>query len=647
MDLEHLPALILNISATSLIPPPDQLDTIKSGSHQGYIFNFGDKLYLALEFPQAGNKRLGILFSQLKSDMFSSHISAAGGEQSGCYIIGFRNDLYAYTGNINDTHNILSSLPEYSTEESGSWSDSRYSYIISPVLNTSLRILNADSNTSTNTAKQLISLLFPVTLMVIADFIFLFFLLNVRFIQPMHRLSRTIAEIAKPSEQKVSTDTDISTGSYYVDSEDASSGVPTAATDGLTEIESSISALIDTHKKQDAVLETVTDELIDRLLSDLLSNKHLSSGYYADRLSSMHAQLDTDGIYLITILRPDNSASEASARLLDNLKASLKTEPSSFGSKYCHICSIYNSQLIILTEFPVHISPAELSSYISGLQSAADSFFHTAGTYYDLKHSELYADICDTGYIYDALLHNSSTEQKLYGPAYFSEKLGFASDMIKSGNTAGAENFLNTCINDALNLSEDELARQNIINNYLIGISGMFRFDLDIADGLNKENIALSEDSSCLTDDTVHYVADKSSPEDIIGEISGINRQLCRKLNDYYAKRKNKYVAASVDYIAAHYQESDLSLEKTADALGVHFNYLSRVFKANMEENFTIYVNRYRIEQAKQLLSNSGLKINEISAMTGFGSQQNFTKVFKKYEQLTPGRYREMHSADC
>lgn len=53
------------------------------------------------------------------------------------------------------------------------------------------------------------------------------------------------------------------------------------------------------------------------------------------------------------------------------------------------------------------------------------------------------------------------------------------------------------------------------------------------------------------------------------------------------------------------------------------------------------YINRERIKLAKQLLSQKGNTITEISYMCGFSDVNYFVRLFKKSEGITPGAYKE------
>ena len=47
--------------------------------------------------------------------------------------------------------------------------------------------------------------------------------------------------------------------------------------------------------------------------------------------------------------------------------------------------------------------------------------------------------------------------------------------------------------------------------------------------------------------------------------------------------------------------------------------------------------------EAKMLLSETDIQINEISSMSGFSDSGYFCTVFKKHENMTPKEYRQLH----
>ncbi|MFC6648822.1 helix-turn-helix domain-containing protein [Paenibacillus rhizoplanae] len=56
------------------------------------------------------------------------------------------------------------------------------------------------------------------------------------------------------------------------------------------------------------------------------------------------------------------------------------------------------------------------------------------------------------------------------------------------------------------------------------------------------------------------------------------------------------------------------------------------------------FVNQLRIEQAKELLLDSGLTIKQIAAEVGYANVQSFNRFFRKYEGMPPSGYKSAKS---
>ena len=59
--------------------------------------------------------------------------------------------------------------------------------------------------------------------------------------------------------------------------------------------------------------------------------------------------------------------------------------------------------------------------------------------------------------------------------------------------------------------------------------------------------------------------------------------------------------------------------------------------------NFTDYVNHYRIQLAREYLSETDKNITEIADLCGFDTIRNFNRIFKKECEMTPGEYRRLN----
>lgn len=94
---------------------------------------------------------------------------------------------------------------------------------------------------------------------------------------------------------------------------------------------------------------------------------------------------------------------------------------------------------------------------------------------------------------------------------------------------------------------------------------------------------------------------------------------------------------------AKPYLDSQLTLGVLADQLQLSNNNLSQVINQQGGSNFFDFVNRYRVEAAKQSLSRSDGKVNvlQVAMDAGFNSKSAFYTAFKSETGLTPTQYRK------
>ena len=88
----------------------------------------------------------------------------------------------------------------------------------------------------------------------------------------------------------------------------------------------------------------------------------------------------------------------------------------------------------------------------------------------------------------------------------------------------------------------------------------------------------------------------------------------------------------------------DLKIYDLYTLLGTNRTYLSNMINTEFGTNFCMFVNRYRIKEAKKrLLSKdySLFKTEEIGQQAGFNSYHSFVMAFRLFEHTTPSKYRK------
>ncbi len=94
-----------------------------------------------------------------------------------------------------------------------------------------------------------------------------------------------------------------------------------------------------------------------------------------------------------------------------------------------------------------------------------------------------------------------------------------------------------------------------------------------------------------------------------------------------------------VEFMKENYA-SDVSREGMASVIGIHPNYLGRLFKIYTGKKINDYINEIRINEAIKLLEQGDKKIIDIAFSVGFESLATFNRVFKNVMGKTPSDYR-------
>ena len=83
--------------------------------------------------------------------------------------------------------------------------------------------------------------------------------------------------------------------------------------------------------------------------------------------------------------------------------------------------------------------------------------------------------------------------------------------------------------------------------------------------------------------------------------------------------------------------------EDLAEELGITRSYLSQLFLKEEGIHLTEFILRQKVKASEYLLIYPDIPLGRIAATFGFSSQSHYGQVFKKYNGITPGKYREKH----
>jgi signal transduction histidine kinase/AraC-like DNA-binding protein/ABC-type sugar transport system substrate-binding protein/DNA-binding response OmpR family regulator len=102
-------------------------------------------------------------------------------------------------------------------------------------------------------------------------------------------------------------------------------------------------------------------------------------------------------------------------------------------------------------------------------------------------------------------------------------------------------------------------------------------------------------------------------------------------------------VKRALAYLHQNYTQP-LSRQEIADAVGVSENYLSQIFRQEMGLSPWECLNRFRIQQAKEMLRNTEASVTTVALRVGFKDSAYFSRVFHKYVGRSPQAYRQHRS---
>ena len=111
----------------------------------------------------------------------------------------------------------------------------------------------------------------------------------------------------------------------------------------------------------------------------------------------------------------------------------------------------------------------------------------------------------------------------------------------------------------------------------------------------------------------------------------------------YYENRKyhgKKRRSAIIEFIGDRYDDKMLGLSAISNHFRLSESYFSRFFKEQFGETFSSYLERYRIDLAKQLLVATDFSVDMISHKTGYCNCRSFRRAFKRINGINPKSYR-------
>jgi AraC-like DNA-binding protein len=203
--------------------------------------------------------------------------------------------------------------------------------------------------------------------------------------------------------------------------------------------------------------------------------------------------------------------------------------------------------------------------------------------------------------------------------------------LIKSGNQPRAQAIL------------DEVFKRNFgVNPLSIPLAKCLMFNL--ASTMLKTLDEVSTTGRRIVDDYAEGIERLLQCETVMEMKEGLDEEL-RKVCEWIQSEKKDHHKNLVEevrtYIGEHFRDANLNISMIGDAFQMTPSYLSRLYKDHTGEALLDTINRLRLAEAKDLLSNPKNTVNEVAERVGYADVSTFMRSFKKFEGMTPGKYQK------
>jgi two-component system response regulator YesN len=374
--------------------------------------------------------------------------------------------------------------------------------------------------------------------------------------------------------------------------------------------------------------QRLNDYVIERKLSEFLDKKNANQNDLSEFLSAS----DTQGLKFQALAIRIFNSSKIESINYDSLRNSIETvfqkKPISFNS--LSVIRKADNLFVILMTFKyklhLHLILEQLISTLKqsgirasiGIGNPKDSHTGLIESYNESLKASMEFMISGTGsYYYDKSADSKSSD--------LIEKYGREEKKILDHIRIGSNDYC-SCLNELFNpkFYDSFLEWSKYFNIFVASLQKLFF----------ENNLQIN-----LMEDFENNIGNYTSINQILDWIHTRIQELIDLINNQRANPTVKSIDKVIDYINTHYSD-ELSLEFIASMAHMNSTYFCEIFKKHTGCTFLEYLTKIRIENARNLLTDTSLKIYEIAQKTGYKNPNYFNNVFKKYTGMEPGKYR-------
>lgn len=263
----------------------------------------------------------------------------------------------------------------------------------------------------------------------------------------------------------------------------------------------------------------------------------------------------------------------------------------------------------------------------TAIQNTADYFSENFATYSDFAFGDIYRDMTKLWKSFSKA-RAGSNKQISGDAAIYKERLQALIKGIQTQDDELTSEWIESYL-QSLNLGEEaiEAVRVKIYEQTIL-----------IINQLKELGITYPKSSQQLFT-SIMTLSNRGQIKQLMKDLL---QRAMEQVQEGQTDKTKALMSKVITYINSHYNEN-ITLEQLSEKCGLSTFYLSKVFKRHVDMNFSDYLSYIRINVAKRLLKNPEMSMKAISKEVGYQDPNYFARVFKKYEQMTPTKYRNLN----
>ncbi len=302
------------------------------------------------------------------------------------------------------------------------------------------------------------------------------------------------------------------------------------------------------------------------------------------------------------------------------------------GEKYIHLSDVEKNEMLIVPEDNLnYLIRNELKNSYTGISSLHLGLTELKTAYAEAKEARYQAFIRGehTVYYQDLARKSTSAAQNLIDNQ---PQTLDANKMIQMGQMVGTDK-----IKDVVQ-SLEWLKKEVEWRRYpLVDLEESIAIFIDTIKSNYQNVLEIEEEELEQFRSALNFACMEQYFQKLMELILHINEIINTQFDDYKNKHK---IQLATEYIRENYNK-DLNMAVVSNYISMNYSLFSYLFKQYTGSNFVNYLKDLRINEAKRLLKETDMYVNEISQQVGYNNEKHFMKIFRNSCGISPTEFRK------